>query len=180
MRGPFSEFLYFLPFHFTIRWRPYFEGFVRELFDSRHKSHTPEDALVSRFQCNMLRLRNILHYAYISYKGGKQTIFAEGKICYTSGARVAKLHEVKSTFFRAAYDTFPSISVEKDAFVCVQWRVRNLLFLINWRTITFKIMVLYNYKKERRPRMWLLQGWDRRRGVGVPMTPRPKSPKVEF
>ena len=54
---------------------------------------------------------------------------------------------------------FPN-SVEKDAFVCVQWCVRNWLFSINRRTITFKIMVRYKCKKEWRPKMWHLQGWD--------------------
>ena len=48
---------------------------------------------------------------------------------------------------RAACDTFLLILVEKAAFACVRWRVRNWLFLINGRTITLKTMVPYNYKE---------------------------------
>ena len=74
--------------------------------------------------------------------------------------------------FRAADDFFLLISVEKHAFVCVQLRVRNWLFLNNWRKITLKIIVRYNYKKERRPRMWRLQekevGWRWGRGSTWP------------
>ena len=48
---------------------------------------------------------------------------------------------------RAAYDIFLPISVEKAAFEWMQWRVQNWLFLINWRTITLKMMVQYDYER---------------------------------
>ena len=97
------------------------------------------------------------------YKGDKKAIFDESNICYTSEARAAKLHEVKKSTFLPCSISYLSllISAEKNAFVCVQWRLRNWLFFINCRTITFKIMVRYNSKKERHLRMWRLQGWEK-------------------
>ena len=98
-------------------------------------------------------------------KGNKMII-----VCYTTQqenerflTRVilknyTKLNELS---FRAAYDTFFPISVGKAAVVCVQWRVRNWLFWINWQPNTLKIMVWYNNLKNGvqgcglfRGRMW--------------------------
>ena len=78
-------------------------------------------------------------------------------IVYYATRKESMLFSPKVIFTRGEIDFFPvqhtrihpfsHDSVEKAAFVCVQWRVRNLLFLINWRTIILKIMVQYYFDK---------------------------------
>ena len=66
MRGPFSEFICFSPFYFTIRWPPWFKSPARGLSDVRSKNKSPEEALVSKFQCKFLKKsgKKVMHYLY--------------------------------------------------------------------------------------------------------------------
>ena len=69
----------------------------------------------------------------------REAIYAEGYICCLRFAHAAKSHEVKLTLLPCSIQYFcPDFSWKSRVFV--QLRVRNWLFLINWRTITLKNM----------------------------------------
>ena len=64
IRGPFSQFICFSPFHVMITWRPWFKGLVKRLSDSHPKSQNPEEALVWHKLCQGSSVNLTLYLTY--------------------------------------------------------------------------------------------------------------------